>query len=397
MIEVVILAGGLGTRLRSVVSEVPKCMAPVAGRPFLWYLLEQLRHYPVSRVILSVGYLRDAVIDWVDEHRAGYPWEFRFAVEEQPLGTGGGVRLAAAQAEGPEVVVLNGDTFFDADLCELLRVRREAGAPIALSLKQMYDFDRYGTVEIDENGKVLSFREKAPCAEGLINGGVSAVDLSSGVLEGHGDRFSFEKDVLEPQCAAGGLCGVRQDGFFIDIGIPADYERACSEPWLLQHRASFADSVRLLQGFDTLLLDRDGVLNRMLPGDYVKTYDEFEWLPGAREALAEAAEKFPRIYIVTNQRGVGRGVMTYEALQQVHASMLADIEAAGGRIDGIYVCTAVSEEDPRRKPNPGMWEDIVREHPEVTPGRTVLIGDALSDMQFAANCGIHGVLVQNNS
>ncbi|MBO4742539.1 MAG: HAD-IIIA family hydrolase [Bacteroidales bacterium] len=135
----------------------------------------------------------------------------------------------------------------------------------------------------------------------------------------------------------------------------------------------------------------------MLPGDYVKTYDEFEWLPGAREALAEAAEKFPRIYIVTNQRGVGRGVMTYEALQQVHASMLADIEAAGGRIDGIYVCTAVSEEDPRRKPNPGMWEDIVREHPEVTPGRTVLIGDALSDMQFAANCGIHGVLVQNNS
>ena len=395
--DVVILAGGLGTRLRSVVSEVPKCMAPVAGRPFLWYLLEQLRAFPVSRVILSVGYLREVIIKWVDEHAAEYPWEFRFAVEEEPLGTGGGIRLAAGMASGPDVTVLNGDTFFDVDLQALANARRASGARVALALKPLRDFDRYGVVELREDGTVKAFREKAPCTEGLINGGVCAIDISSGVLEGHGSRFSFEKDVLEPQCALGHLHGIVQDGYFIDIGIPDDYARACSEPWLLQRRMTFPEAISRLQGFDTLLLDRDGVLNRMLPGDYVKRYDEFEWLQGAREALAEAARKFPRIYIVTNQRGVGRGVMSEDDLHEVHARMLADINAAGGRIDGIYVSTAVSDDDPCRKPNRGMFDQLLLEHPEVVPERTVMIGDTAGDMQFALNCGIHGVLVQNNS
>ena len=109
MMDVVILAGGLGTRLRSVVSEVPKCMAPVAGRPFLWYLLEQLRHYSVRRVILSVGYLREAVQRWIGEHESEYPFEFVFAVENEPLGTGGGIRLAASEAQS-ELVHIAGKT-----------------------------------------------------------------------------------------------------------------------------------------------------------------------------------------------------------------------------------------------------------------------------------------------
>lgn len=394
--EVVILAGGLGTRLRSVVSEVPKCMAPVGGKPFLWYLLEQLRHYPVERVILSVGYLRDAVFAWVDAHRAEYPFDLCFAVEEEPLGTGGGIRLASAMADGPEVVVLNGDTFFDADLNALLEARRKSGAAITLGLKPMSDFDRYGTVVLDDAGKVLGFREKAPCAQGLVNGGAYAIDLESEVLEGHGKKFSFEKDVLELQCADGGLYGIVQDGFFIDIGIPADYEEACAKPWLLQHRASLADTLQSLHGYDTLLLDRDGVINRMLPGDYVKTWDEFEWLPGAMGALKLAASLFPRIYIVTNQRGVGRGVMSSEALRLVHSRMLEEVSAAGGRIDGIYVCTAVDDDDPWRKPNRGMFDRILADHPEVLPERTVMIGDTVSDMLFARNCGIRGVLVENN-
>ncbi len=374
--EVAILAGGLGTRLRSVVSEVPKCMAPVAGKPFLWYLLEQLRRYDVERVILSVGYLREVIQDWVAEHAAEYPFEFRFAVEEQPLGTGGGIKLASSMAEGPELVVLNGDTFFDADLDLLLAARRGSGLPVALALKPMRDFDRYGTVLPGADGVIRAFREKQHCSEGLINGGVYAIDLRSGVFDGVPVKFSFEKEVLEPQCGRGRLYGLVQDGYFIDIGIPEDYARACSAPWLLT------------SGYDTLLLDRDGVINVLRPGDYVKTVDEFEWMPGVKDALREAAGKFRRIFIVTNQRGVGRGVMTREALDGIHSWMTAEIEATGGRIDGIYVCTAVSDEDPCRKPNRGMFDRLLQDHPEVNPSRTLMVGDSESDLAFAKNCKI---------
>ena len=157
--EVIILAGGLGTRLRSVVSDVPKCMAPVDGKPFLWYLLEHLRLFNVTHVILSVGYLRESVQDWVERHKGDYPFRFSFAVEEEPLGTGGGIALASSMVHGREAVVLNGDTFFDADLDELLELRRSSGRPVALAIKKMRSFDRYGTVELSSEGLVTGFRE----------------------------------------------------------------------------------------------------------------------------------------------------------------------------------------------------------------------------------------------
>lgn len=359
-----------------MVSEVPKCMAPVAGRPFLWYLLEQLRGYDVERVILSVGYLREVVQEWVAEHEGEYPFEFGFAVEEEPLGTGGGIRLAASMAEGPELVVLNGDTFFDVDLNLLLAARRESGLPVALALKPMRNFERYGTVELGSDGVVGAFREKRPCTEGLINGGVYAIDLRSGLFDGLPDKFSFETQVLELLCARGGLFGVVQEGYFIDIGVPEDYARACAGPFLLTH------------GYDTLLLDRDGVINVLRPGDYVKSVAEFEWMPGILEILREAAGKFSDIFVVTNQRGVGKGLMSREALDEVHRWMCGEIEAAGGRIDGVYVCTAVSDDDPCRKPNRGLFDAILRDHPEVEPSRCVMAGDSASDAEFSRNCDV---------
>jgi D-glycero-alpha-D-manno-heptose 1-phosphate guanylyltransferase len=374
--EVIILAGGLGTRLRSVVSDVPKCMAPVGEKPFLWYLLEGLKRFDVERVILSVGYLREVIEQWIADHASEYPFEFCFAVEEQPLGTGGGIRLAASKAAGPELVVLNGDTWFDADLGQLVEFRRESGKPVAVALKPLRDFDRYGRVELAPDGTVSAFKEKQHCEAGLINGGIYALDRDSGIFGGLPEKFSFEKDVLEPRCAAGELCGLVQDGYFIDIGVPDDYARACNAPWLL------------VTGHDTLLLDRDGVINVLRPGDYVKTIDEFEWRPGIKDALREAASRFRHIFIVTNQRGVGRGVMSREALEGIHEWMTKEVSASGGRIDGIYVCTAVSDSDPCRKPNRGLFDQILSDHPSVNPSRTLMVGDSPSDALFARNCGI---------
>lgn len=146
-------------------------------------------------------------------------------------------------------------------------------------------------------------------------------------------------------------------------------------------------------GYDTLLLDRDGVINRLRVNDYVKCWEEFEFLPGVLEALAEWNRRFDHIFIVTNQRGVGKGVMTEADLQEVHARMCREIERHGGRIDRIYYCTALTEEDPRRKPGDGMFRDILRDYPEVKRESCLMLGDSESDMRFAENCGIKGIRV----
>lgn len=225
--EVIILAGGLGTRLRSVVSEVPKCMAPVAGKPFLYYILKYLTKYPISRVILSVGYLREIIFDWVKEHNEEFPFDFDYTIEEEPLGTGGGIKLALSKTNEPNVIILNGDTFFDVDLNALCQCHYNSNKNITLALKLMRNFNRYGTVTFDSmSGTIFSFNEKKYCDKGLINGGVYVVNRNAPLFKGLPEKFSFETAVLEPQCAAKNLQGIVQDGYFIDIGIPEDYQKA---------------------------------------------------------------------------------------------------------------------------------------------------------------------------
>lgn len=228
--DVIILAGGLGTRLRSVVADVPKCMAPVAGKPFLWYLLKYLTKYEVRRVILSVGYLREVIIDWIDEHGGEFPFSFDYAVETEPLGTGGGIKLALEKAKGSDVAILNGDTFFDVDLDALYETHRLYPSTVSIALKPMKDFDRYGRVVLDEvQHTVKSFEEKRYCKEGLINGGIYLINRNLNLFDGLPDKFSFETEVLEPLSARERVCGFIHNGYFIDIGIPEDYEKANQE------------------------------------------------------------------------------------------------------------------------------------------------------------------------
>ena len=225
--DVVILAGGLGTRLRSVVSEVPKCMAPVNNKPFLFYLLKYLSSYPnINKVVLSVGYLKEIIYKWIDENHSNFPFEICYAVEEKPLGTGGGIKNALTKCISDNVLILNGDTFFDINIQELENKHNEINPDISLVLKPMKNFDRYGTVVLDKNGFVESFNEKSFCKDGLINGGVYLINRNKSNLDSLPEKFSFEKDVLEPGAYKKSLYGIIQDGYFIDIGIPADYHKA---------------------------------------------------------------------------------------------------------------------------------------------------------------------------
>jgi len=223
--DAIILAGVLGTRLSSVVHDIPKCMAPVAGEPFLCYLLRYLSKYPISKVILSVGHLREHIFAWIDSHRGQFPFSIEYAIEETPLGTGGAIRLAMNQVQDDEVVVINGDTFFDVDLNQLISEHRSSGASLSIALKPMRNFDRFGNVVLGDKGRIAKFQEKKYCESGLINGGIYIVNRVHPFFADQAERFSFEKEVLENPANLGLISGFCHDRYFMDMGIPEDYAR----------------------------------------------------------------------------------------------------------------------------------------------------------------------------
>lgn len=222
--EAIILAGGLGTRLQQAVPELPKCLAPVNGRPFIQYVVDHLVAQGIDRIILSLGHRSVQVMDYFDTHPQPVP--VVFAIEEEPLGTGGGIKFSMRYAETPQVLIVNGDTLCKADSQQLFQTHTEYGALCTLSLKPMQQFSRYGSVLLDDEQHIISFREKNYCDEGLINAGVYVVNRERFNTYGFPEKFSFEKDFLEVYCTEGVIYGFVQDEYFIDIGIPEDYERA---------------------------------------------------------------------------------------------------------------------------------------------------------------------------
>ena len=225
--ECIILAGGLGTRLRSEVADLPKCMAPVAGKPFLHWVIEYLLSQKVSVFIFSTGYMHEKIEAYVLEE---YPHlNTKFSVEEKPLGTGGALKLALKLCTDTNVLAVNGDTLFETDDQKLLYYHIEKQAACTLALKPMKDFYRYGSVETDDAGTIISFSEKRHIREGLVNGGVYLLNRLSFEQTDLPDIFSFEKDYLEKYNGAQKMIGVEDNGYFIDIGIPEDFKKANEE------------------------------------------------------------------------------------------------------------------------------------------------------------------------
>lgn len=222
--KAIILAGGFGTRLREVVADIPKPMAPVNGRPFLEMLIARLRCRGISDIILSVGYRKESIIDHFGRGES-MGVSISYSPEDTPLGTGGAIRAAMDGFSDERYLVMNGDSLFDADPTELIRFHLNRQASISVALANVPDKGRYGAVETGPDDAVSRFAEKSEGGPGCINAGVYVVEKRV-MADIHTHVFSFENDVL--RCSIGkGLYGLRQDGFFIDIGVPADYRYCC--------------------------------------------------------------------------------------------------------------------------------------------------------------------------
>src|SRR5687768_6156000 len=308
--EAVILAGGLGTRLKESVPDVPKSMALVAGEPFLTYVIRHLLLQGIEKFIFSLGYKHELIEEFLASR---FPYiQYECVIESSPLGTGGAIKLALAKTNDRDVLIVNGDTLYKIDVDDLLDRHVELQADCTLALKPMDHFDRYGSVEIDENGNILKFKEKKYVDHGYINGGVYLLNRISFLKNKFPRVFSFEKNYLESLAETAYIIGIVQHKYFIDIGIPEDYNRAQKELQYPELKLARIDRTW------TLFLDRDGVINQNKDESYVFHKGEFEFLPGAVEAIRILSSHFGKVIIVTNQRGIGKGLMTEAALQEIH-------------------------------------------------------------------------------
>jgi D-glycero-alpha-D-manno-heptose 1-phosphate guanylyltransferase len=227
-LEAIILAGGLGTRLQKVVSDLPKSMALVNDKPFLEYLLNFLTGQGIEKVILSVGYKRDLIQSYFKDHYRHL--HISYAVEEEPLGTGGGILNAMGQIEGDYAFAMNGDSMFRIDMQAMLHHHQKTGSDLTMALRYLDDTSRFGTVRFNAENRVTGFHEKDQLSEpGYINGGVYLINKDFLESSFFGKNFSLEKDCFEKCYKVSGIYGYPAKGYFLDIGVPEDYMTAQDE------------------------------------------------------------------------------------------------------------------------------------------------------------------------
>jgi D-glycero-D-manno-heptose 1,7-bisphosphate phosphatase len=381
--EALVLAGGLATRLGEVAEDVPKCLQPVGGRPFLDHVLWELRRHGVRRVVLCTGRLHEAIVAHVGDGSA-FGVQAVYSREPEPLGTAGALAFAAPLVQGDVVFALNGDSLFDCNLTELARRLRAADAAEAvLALGRVDDAGRFGAVALGDEGRVDSFREKGGRRAGLINSGVYCLrsDWLGSLPSAHS---SLERDVFPHLAEQGRLLGMATDAFFVDIGTPASLEAAQrSVPEWRRKPCAF--------------LDRDGIIN--FDRGHLCETELFEFTPGMPEAIRLLNDAGWLAIVITNQAGIGRGKYTEEQFAQFSEWIDDRLAEGGAHVDAVYHCphhptSGLGEyrrECECRKPGPGMVKRAIADwEPDVA--RSFLLGDKDSDVEAARAAGVRGVL-----
>jgi histidinol-phosphate phosphatase family protein len=356
--QAVILAGGRGTRMQPITLDRPKPMVPILGRPFLEYQIEQLREQGFERVLLLLGYLPEVVRDYFGD---GRKWgiKIEYSVTGPDDLTCSRVKTARHLID-PCFLLLYCDNYWPLQMDRMWKhfsERSKAGMITVYGNKDGFSRD---SVILDEDGNVKVF-DRLRTTPGLRGVEISYAILTDLALElMPEDDMLFEEAIYTPLAQQGRLAAYLSDHRYYSVGslnripVTETFFRRCP----------------------TVILDRDGVLNRKPPrAQYVKSWDEWEWLPGSLEALRMLREAGYRVVIVSNQAGINRGAMSSADLEQIHEKMKAEVERAGGHIEGIYYCPHDWDEGCEcRKPKPGMLFQAQREF-HLDLSKTLFIGD----------------------
>jgi D,D-heptose 1,7-bisphosphate phosphatase len=388
--QAAILIGGKGTRLGDAVRSTPKPLLEVGGRPFVEHVMLNLRRFGFHDFILLAGYQSDVV---QERYGAGSAFSrelrasIRVIVEPSPMGTGGALKCAQPYLQN-EFLLLNGDSIFDfnyLDLTNCVHEREPDDWLGRVALRPMTDASRYGLVEL-AGARITAFREKPVTPEsGLVNSGVYW--LKSEVLRYIADLpCSLEQQVFGQLVAEGRLIGRRYNGFFIDIGMPEDLQRA---------RHHLLDNLKKPAAF----LDRDGTLNH--DQGYTHRIEEFQWMEGAQSAIKLLNDAGYLVFVVTNQAGIARGYYDAAAVDTLHDWMQGQLAAIGAHIDDFRFCPhhpegtvpALAIVCDCRKPGTGMLKSLIKQwQPEMS--HSFMLGDSDKDAQAGAAVGMLGKKIE---
>jgi histidinol-phosphate phosphatase family protein len=379
----VILCGGLGTRLAGVLNNQPKVLAPVCGRPFLAYLLDQLVDAGLTHVILAIGHLGDQVRETFQHYYRGV--HLAYSQETTPLGTGGALRLAARDLQ--RALVMNGDSYFDVDLAEFIRNHFESAVDSSIALAAVEDVRRFGSVEADVEGLVRAFREKTSDhsdvpTPGLINAGIYIVSQSliASIPDDH--RVSLEYEVFPAQLDER-LHAWTGRGHFIDIGTPESLATA---------NHFFKDRGGPCKGI--VFLDRDGTVN--VDRGHLSDVKNVELAAGAARGIRVLNKLGWPVVVISNQSVVARRDCSLERLKDINARIIDLLGAEGATLDGIYCCPhALNEDCMCRKPKLGLLQSAARIfNADLTS--SFLIGDKSTDIEAGLKIGAITFLIRTD-
>ncbi len=380
--QVVVLVGGLGTRLGALTVETPKPMLPVGSEPFLDILLRNLVRHGFRDVLLLAQHNAQKIRDHYAAH--SFPGVSITVLEEgAPAGTGGALREAESYLD--EVFLLtNGDSLFDFNYLALYQQFLKASCQCALALCEVSDISRYGQVVLDGSGRVVTYAEKsgAKNARGVISGGVYI--MSRSVVDGIGEGLvSLETDVLPGLVADGQVYGVVFEGYFLDIGLPESYAQA-------------QDEIPQWEKRKVVFFDRDGTLNR--DEGYTHKPEDLHFLPDVPDAIRKCNDAGRFVIVISNQAGIARGFYTVEQVDLFHDEINRQLQPYGAHIDAFYYCPHhpdgavpdLSIECACRKPGTLLFQRAIEEWP-LDLDEAVMIGDKSIDLAAAKAAGMRAL------
>jgi D-glycero-D-manno-heptose 1,7-bisphosphate phosphatase len=376
--QAIVLAGGLGTRLGKIARSTPKPMLPVGNRPFLEYVVWNLKRFGFRRFIFSVGYLADQIVaHFGDGSRFGV--SIAYVTQQAPAGTGGALFIAKDFLD-EMFLVTNGDTLFDINYLDLALALSDQQALAALALRPVNDISRYGGVQL-ENGHVTVLCEKGGQGQGLINGGVYVMRRPA-LEKLLPAPCSLEYDLFPELAASHTLAGRTYNSFFIDIGVPESLQEANSlvPNWSKKPAVFF---------------DRDGVLN--IDYGHVHRQEDFCWTEGAPEGIKWLNDHGYLVIVVTNQAGIARGLYAEDEFLSFSNWINDRLRSLGAHIDATYYCPHHPHEGNGsyrrrclcRKPESGLLQKAIQEW-NIDVENSILIGDKQSDLIAAQKVGIKG-------